>query len=284
MPLKKHSIDIGHTGITWADDDAERGIKAIASLGFHNIEIFAWVLKAFYDQGKTDLFEKYNIPLVSSYFSVDIVNPEQKAAEMKKLGEWAKIAAGMGAKSATFGGNGVNRKEFKFEEHKRYVAEFVNEAAKLLQNSGMTLNFHPHTGTPVETEAEIKSFFDIVDTRNVGFAPDIGQIQKGGADPMGIVKDYISIIRLVHLKDYSGKIEFDREGKEIDTTGYACYAPLGEGVVELAGILEYLENSAFKGPVLVELDRGAKMPVSAENAVAVNKAFLEKLGYRFIKR
>jgi inosose dehydratase len=275
---------MGHTGITWADEDIEAGIKCIAGLGFHSVEIFAWVLKALYDKGTTNLFERYCIPLVSAYFSADIADPGRRDAEMKKIAEWGDIVAGMGAKYATFGGNGVNRRGFIFDDHKRYIADFVNEAAKRLRDLGLDLKFHPHTGTPVETEAEIRAFFDTVDTGYVGFAPDIGQIQKGGADPMKLIRDYVPLLGLIHLKDYSGRVEFDAEGREIDTTGYACYTPLGKGVVNLPGVLEFLEKSGFNGPVLVELDRGAHMPLSEESAVTINKQYLESLGYRFSPR
>lgn len=276
---------VGHTGITWQDPDAEQGIKYIAELGFNFIEIFAWVLKTFHDQGKNDIFSKYNIPLISSYYSIDIADPSKRESEMAKLGEWTDIAAGMGGKFATFGGNGIPRRNFKFGEHKKYIVDFVNEAAGKINDRGMKLNFHPHTGTPVETESEIRSFFDAIDTKLVGFAPDIGQIQKGGADPVAITKDYVSIIRLVHLKDYCGSVKFDAEGKEIDQSGFACYSPLGQGVVNLKAVLEILENYAgFNGPVMIELDGTKNMPMSAEKAVLANKEYMEKLGYSFVKR
>jgi inosose dehydratase len=272
---------IGHTGITWADENAEAGIRCIAELGFHNIEVFAWVLKTFYDQGRKNICQDHGIPLISSYYSIDIVNPDLRDAEMAKLKQWTDIVAGMGGKSATFGGNSVVRRNFQFKDHKTYLIDFVNEAAKILSGKGMALNFHPHTGTPVETEAEIVEFFDAIDTNYTGFAPDIGQIQKAGADPLRFIKDYISIIQLVHFKDYCGSVRFDENGKEQDTSGFACYVPLGQGVVDLTGILDYLEKSSFEGPVMIELDNGPSMPMTAEEATAINKKFMEKLGYRF---
>jgi inosose dehydratase len=284
MAITNPRLIVGHTGITWPDPVAEAGVKCIAELGFNNIELFAWVLKAFHDQGRDDICKKYNIPLISSYYSVDIVNPDVRDAEFAKLKEWTDIVASLGGKYATFGGNGVDRRSFKFDEHKKYVVDFVNEAAKVLSDKGVRLNFHPHTGTPVETEKEIRSFLDAIDTKLVGFAPDIGQIQKGGADPLQIVKDYASIIRLVHFKDFCGKVEFDKDGREIDTSGYACYSPLGMGVVNLTGILEFLEGSTFDGPIMVELDRGPNIPISSEEAVTINKKYMENLGYRFVKR
>jgi inosose dehydratase len=283
MLIKDPRLVIGHTAITWADENAEAGIRCIAELGFHNIEIFAWVLKNFYESGRKDICRQYNIPLVSSYYSVDIVNPNLRDSETAKLKEWTDIAGGMGGKFATFGGNSVDRRTFKFREHKKYIVDFVNEAARLLNEKGVGLNFHPHTGTPVETEEEIVEFLDAIDTNYVGFAPDIGQIQKGGADPMRFIKDYISIIKLIHFKDYCGSVRFDDDGKEIDTSGFACYVPLGQGVVDLKGILEYLEQSSFNGPVMIELDYGPSMPIRAEEAAAINKDFMEKLGYRFLK-
>jgi len=285
MAITNPRLLVGHTGITWLDPAAEQGIKCIAELGFNYIEVFAWVLKAFHDEGRSDICRKYNIPLISSYYSIDIVDPGKRKSEMAKLSEWTDIVVSMGGKFATFGGNGVLRKNFNFEENKKYIVEFVTEAAKVLEGKGMKLNFHPHTGTPVETEDEIRSFFDAVDTKYVGFAPDIGQIQKGGADPVKITRDYVSIIRLVHFKDYCGKVKYDTEGKEIDQSGFACYSPLGQGVVNLKAVLEIMENyKAFDGPIMVELDGTQNMPMSAEKAVAIDKEYMEKLGYRFVKR
>ena len=43
-----------------------------------------------------------------------------------------------------------------------------------------------------------------VDTRYLKFGPDIGQLQKGGSDPVQVVKDFLPIIHHMHLKDYSG--------------------------------------------------------------------------------
>ena len=284
MKIENPRLLVGHTGITWGRDFAEDAVKGIAGFGFHYIELFAWVLEAFQEKGKSDILKRYDIPLISSYISNDIVSPDLRDEEMKKLSDWGDIAVAFGAKSITYGGNGVDRRAFRFSEHKKYVADFVNDAARLMESKGLLLNFHPHTGTPVETAEEIVEFFDAVDTRLVGFAPDIGQIQKGGADPMKFVKDYISILRLVHFKDYCGKVDWDEEGKEIDQSGFACYSPLGEGVVDLFGILEYLEKSTFDGPLMIELDGGRNRPIPAEDAVRINKEYMEKVGYTFLKR
>jgi len=274
-------LRIGHTAITWPDAKVEEAVKCCAKLGFQAFETFGWVLAALKEEGRMDLFAAHGIPLVSSYFSLDIADPGARGAEMEKLQRWGKILSGAGGQWATFGGNFVDRRSFRLADHRAYVAGFVDEAAKRLLDLGVGLNFHPHTGTPVETAAEIDEFFGSVDTALVGFAPDVGQIQKGGADPVQFVKKYLPIVRLVHLKDYSGSVQFDAGGKEIDTTGYCCYCPLGQGVVDLPGILDFLEASPFDGYVMVELDDGGGMPIPAEQAVRINRGYLQGLGYAF---
>ena len=283
--MSNRRLKVGHTGITWRNPDEEQGIKCISKLGFDYIEVFARVMKAFHDQGRADICKEYNIPLISCYYSGNLIDPSLKEEEITRLSELADITAGMGAKFATFGGSAIIRKDFNFNENKKYMVEFINHVAQIFNDKGIRLCFHPHTGTAVETEAEIRSFMDAVDTKYVGFAPDIGQIQKGGSDALKVTKDYLSIINLVHFKDFCGKVEFDEEGKEIDQSGFACYCPLGQGVVDLKGILDLMEDyQDFKGPIMVELDGTSRMTMSAEEAVTINKEYMEKQGYNFVKR
>ena len=164
-----------------------------------------------------------------------------------------------------------------------------------MQDMGLTLCYHPHTGTPVETKEEIMDFFQRIDPKYVAMAPDIGQIQKGGADPLEIIKTFEPLVKHVHFKDFGGKLEFDayqkdvvegesyfnfgENGKEIDATGYINYCILGDGVVDLKGILDYLASKNFDGHVMVELDAGTEMPVTPQEAVHGNKLYLEKIGY-----
>ena len=277
-------LKVGHTGITWFDNEAENAIKTIAKLGFHGAEIFGWGLNSKKQEGKLDLFEKYDLPFVSSYFTLDIMNPAKKEEALQKLDTWAKILVEKGGRYVTLGGDMFNRKGYDFNEHKSYIVSFVNEIGKILNDMGLVLGFHPHTGTPVETREEIESFMDSVDTTYVGFSPDVGQIQKGGSDPKDIVNKYLSIIKLVHLKDFCGKVEYDEDGREIDTSGYLAYCPLGEGVVDLPKILDIMENSDFDGYIMAELDRGPEMPISAEEAVQRNAEYLKKLNFKFVER
>ncbi len=113
---------------------------------------------------------------------------------------------------------------------------------------------------------------DAVDTKYLKFAPDVGQLQKGGADAAKVVKDFQKITVHMHLKDFAASPP---------TAGMAGYSPLGQGKVDLVGILDTMEASGHPANIMVELDRNANAPMSARETGDISKAFLVKTGYKF---
>ena len=77
----------------------------------------------------------------------------------------------------------------------------LNEGAKAVADLGLT-RCCQRTGTCIETREETYAVMQAVDTRYLKFGPDIGQLQKGGSDPVQVVKDFLP--SSMHLKDYSG--------------------------------------------------------------------------------
>ena len=137
-----------------------------------------------------------------------------------------------------------------------------------LTDLGLGVGLHQHTGTVVETRDEVYAVMDAVNTKYMKFAPDVGQLQKGGADAAKVVKDFAAITDHMHLKDYSN-------GKYM-----AGYCPLGMGFVDLESILKTLEEAGNNPDVMYELDRG-NAPMSARDTAEFGKAHLIKLGYKF---
>jgi inosose dehydratase len=107
------------------------------------------------------------------------------------------------------------------------------------------------------------------DTRYLKFAPDVGQLQKGGADAAKVVKDFLPITVHMHLKDYKGWEHF------------AGYCPLGEGKVDLKAILEMVEAANPNANIMHELDGSANAPYTPLQTAQIGKAYLQKLGYTF---
>ena len=87
-----------------------------------------------------------------------------------------------------------------------------------------------------------------VDTRYVKFGPDIGLFQKGGVDPVAVVKHFLPVVQHMHFKDWVGG------------PSMAGYCALGLGKVDLVGVLDLMEGRKLEGMIMVELDSGGKLP------------------------
>ena len=57
-----------------------------------------------------------------------------------------------------------------------------NDYAAAVTDLGLGTGLHQHTGTCIESRDEVYAVMGAVNTKNLKFAPDVGQLQKGGAD------------------------------------------------------------------------------------------------------
>ncbi len=275
---------IGHTGITWTNEEVETAVADVASLGYQGFETFGLVLEQWAQKpgGFGALTAKYHIPLVSAYCWASLIDPALVEQDIAQVMAWARILKDLGGSVVVLGASGRARPSYTREEYAGLVRT-VNELGRRLLDMGLECCFHPHTGTPVETHEEIDLVMGAVDPRVIFFAPDVGQIQKGGTDAVQVVKDYASLIRHVHLKDFvGGQVHFDERGREIDSTGYVSYVPIGYGVVDMPAIFAVLEQAGYDGWIMVELDGTPQAPRPPREAAAMSKRYLQdKLGQKF---
>jgi len=269
---KTRLLKVGHTGITWgfSPADAEGAIKDVASLGYHGYESFGNVLEAWEPKGGLDkLLEAARLPLRSAYCPVNLTDPAVRKDEIAKIVRWAALIKKCGGTVAVIGPNNVKKPEWVFADHRAHIVDALNDIGKALDDVGVVGVLHQHTGTCVETRDETYAVMEAVQTRYVKFGPDIGQLQKAGSDPLKVVKDFLPVVRHVHLKDYDGG------------ANYLGYCPLGQGQVDLAGVVDLLESSGNDLMIMAELDPSPQMPLSPLEAARIDKTTLQKLGYAF---
>jgi inosose dehydratase len=281
------SLHVGHTGLTWIPlgggpgprpaispmldpQYAEAAIRDISGLGFYGIELFGDQIQAMEAQsGVGAVLGKYNLPLISAYCNTNLSDPAVRKDSIAKTLGWAQLVKKYNGRVIVVGPNGVRRNGYDFQAHKADIVATLNELGKAVTDLGLTAALHQHTGTCVETHDETYAVMDAVDARVMKFGPDIGQLQKGGSDPVKVVKDFLSIVEHMHLKDYSG-------GQE-----YLGYCPLGQGKVDIPAILTMMEGRKTAGLVMVELDSPPPQPVPALENAKIAKSYLEKQGIVF---
>jgi inosose dehydratase len=219
--------------------------------------------------GMAPLIEKYNLPLISAYGGPNLLDAAQRKENIAQAIESATLLKKYGGKVLVIGPSGVRRDTYNFEEHKDGIVATLNEFGKALAGIGLTGCLHQHTGTCIESRDETYAVMEAVDTRYVKFGPDIGQLQKGGSDPVQVVKDFLPVINHMHMKDYSGGEAF------------LGYCPLGQGKVNIPAILDMMDGRQIAGMIMVELDGTPRNPMTALETATIAKSYLEKQGVAF---
>jgi inosose dehydratase len=284
---RKLTLHVGHTGLTWIPlgppagpppaiepmvdpQYVEAAIRDIARLGFYGIELFGNQIEAMEALGGVGaLLQKHNLPLISAYCSTNLSDPAARKDAIAKTLGWAKLVKKYNGKVIVVGPNGVKRATYDFKAHKDDILATLNELGKAVTEMELTPVLHQHTGTCVESRDETYAVMEAVDTRVMKFGPDIGQLQKGGSDPVQVVKDFLPLVQHMHLKDYVGGPH------------YLGYCPLGQGKVDIAAILAMMEGRRTAGMVMVELDSPPPQPVPAIENARIAKAYLGKQGIAF---
>jgi inosose dehydratase len=302
LPLlaqRKRSLKFGHTGITWVQPPPPRSanldaaspappagrgggtrrvdpayiegiFKDISGLGYYGLELFSFQIQGMEaNGGLAPLIEKYNLPLISAYGGPNLMDAGQRKENIAQAIEWGKLFKKYGGRVVTIGPNGVRRDSYDFKEHKDDIVTTLNEYGKALVDIGLTGCLHQHTGTCIESRDETYAVLEAVDTRYVKFGPDIGQLQKGGSDPVQVVKDFLPIVNHMHVKDFSGGEAF------------LGYCPLGQGKVNIPAILDMMDGRPTAGMLMVELDGGPRMPMTALETATIARTYLEKQGVTF---
>ena len=265
-------LKIGHTGITWGfkPDDAAQAIHDVGSLGYAGYESFGEVIEAWESKGGIKrLLDSSEVPLISAYCNVNLTDPTKRKEETDKIVRWAKLIQKCGGVTAVVGPNGVKRAAYDFKASKADIVTSLNEMCKAVTDVGVVPALHQHTGTCIESRDEVYAVLEAVDTKYVKFGPDVGQLAKGGADPVKIVKDFLPLIRHVHLKDWNGGPH------------WAEYCPLGQGKVNVPAVLDLLEQGPELKIVMVELDPSANPPMAPLETARTSKEYLKTLGYTF---
>lgn len=126
----------------------------------------------------------------------------------------------------------------------------------------LLLETHGEITDSVDAMGELLDKLGHEDT--VGICLDTGNSWLGGAEPLDYIKTFGSRIKHVHWKDMAADMEEQRG------TMYGCgmaLIPLGDGVVDVKGIVEALKGIGFDGATTLEIAGPDSVKLSAERLV-----------------
>jgi inosose dehydratase len=161
--------------------------------------------------------------------------------------------------------------------------EAIAEVLEICEKYALSLAFHHHVGTHVETPEEIERLLSLFSPEELGLCLDTGHCVYGGGDPVVILGRHMNRLRCLHLKDIDGSRLKAARAQQLDfhtAVRHGVFAPLGRGVVDFRRLFQLLGNDRFQGWLVVEQDtlgNGQDGGAPLANAVA-GRNFLRRMG------
>jgi inosose dehydratase len=125
----------------------------------------------------------------------------------------------------------------------------IREVAAIATASGLRPVLHPHSGTHIEFEDEVEPLLEAME-----LCLDTGHWLYAGQNPVRAYERWADRIPYMHLKDLRRD---RRRGDFWQSVDDGVFRPLGDGDLDVAGLLNALDRHDFKGWAIVEQDRRA---------------------------
>lgn len=167
------------------------------------------------------------------------------------------------------------------DEEWKLLAEGLNKLGKIAKDKGMTLTFHHHMGTVVQTEEEIDRFMETVDPELVFLLFDSGHLSFAGIDPEKVLKRYVNRVKHVHLKDIRKDMVKKSKNERwsfLKGVREGVFTVPGDGDVDFAPIFRILEDAGYEGWVVVEAEQDPAKANPLEYAKKARAYIAEKTG------
>ncbi|WP_033341722.1 TIM barrel protein [Catenuloplanes japonicus] len=120
----------------------------------------------------------------------------------------------------------------------------------LARERGLLPTLHPHVGTAIESREAV---LRLLDGSDVPICLDTGHLLLGGMRPEELIALAGDRIAHVHLKDVDTSVA-GRGLAYIDAVRAGLYRPLGDGDLDIPGIIRSLEAAGYRGWYVMEQD------------------------------
>jgi inosose dehydratase len=189
------------------------------------------------------------------------------------LAGFAAVGAGVLVLAADTGATGYDRRAELDAAAWGRLLSTVDRIDALAADAGLLAVLHPHVGTVVEREPEVRR---VLDGCGIKLCLDTGHLLVGGTDPAGLAAAAADRIGHVHLKDVDARRAARVAGGGATYTEMVAdgmYRPLGEGDAGIAAVVSTLEGAGYSGWYVLEQDAVlAGPPVGAGPAADVRSS------------
>ena len=167
------------------------------------------------------------------------------------------------------------------EEEWKKLCDGLNRLGERAKEKGMTLTYHHHMGTGVQTAEEIDRLMESTQSGLLGLLYDTGHLVFSGEDHIAVLKKWGKRVRHVHLKDVRAPI-LERVKKEkmsfLDAVKAGSFTVPGDGSVDFVPVFKELASLGYEGWWVVEAEQDPALANPLEYAIKARKYIREKSG------
>ncbi len=236
--------------------DVERAVEEIAELGYDGFEVFDGNLLDFEGDPTrfAALLERSGLSLLGVYCGGNFIFPEILGEELWRLRRAARLAGEMGSRHLVVGGGAQRSGGLGDDDYARLGAA-LDQVADIADENGLIAVYHPHLTTIAESPDQVEQ---VLGRSRIALCADTAHLAAGGGDPVAMIRQHADRLQYVHLKD----LRREPFG----------FLPLGDGELDMVGIVKTLVEIGYEGWATVELDSYDGEP---KDAAAASRRFLD---------
>ena len=204
-------------------------------------------------------------PWVGTYFSIGDVEDSMAAFEkqlsfMRSLGQTTIVVAELGGAVHQQPVAPLPNRPIFSDDQWEQVLKGLNDLGRRAKAAGMTLVYHPHVGTGIETLPDIRRLMEGTDPEGVRLLLDTGHLLYAGVDPLEVATTYADRIGHVHLKNIRPRAlqKAVKQGSSfLDSIRQGVFTVPGdpEGSIAFEPIFKVLAAADYHGWLVVEAEQ-----------------------------
>ncbi len=207
-------------------------------------------------QARVAQLSAYGLTAVGGFFVVLLHDPghDPLPGVDAFIDECLAARAGVVVLAAATGQEGYDTRPELDEAGWSTLLRNLDRLADHAQQRGVEAVLHPHIGTMIENGAEVQR---VVAGSHIGLCIDTGHLAAAGSDPVAITRANPERVRHVHLKDVDGALAARVADGTLpfgDAVRQGMFRPLGHGDVDIAGMVQVLEEAGYAGWYVLEQD------------------------------
>ncbi|MDE5756662.1 MAG: myo-inosose-2 dehydratase, partial [Clostridia bacterium] len=273
--MDKKNIKLGIAPIAWTNDDMpdlgaentfEQCVSEMALAGFEGSEVGnkypkdTAVLKKALDMR--------GLSIANQWFSSFVLTKPMEEVEKEFIAQCNFLKA-MGAKRI-----GASEQSYSIQGQMntpvfdcKYVmndkewekfAKGMNRLGEIANSMGISLVYHHHMGTVVQTAEEVDRMMEMTDKDKFSLLFDSGHLAYCGQDYVAVLKKYADRVKHVHLKDI--RPEVVKKVKEqklsfLQGVREGAFTVPGDGCIDFAPIFDILDKANYQGWMIVEAEQ-----------------------------